>query len=206
MSLLQLSEVPHIMSDGYICDERRTLLFLSLWGRDTAIQELLARLTLKNEDGLAQLTLTDHAFHEHTLFPGNPESLDKLTARHQRTRFGTLVHLWLFDKRCRVPDRANGRAFLLLKRDDPRWQERVWALLQETTTLPLLDHWQNRILSLLQTTQMLTPVGGYGALNGWQLALDPLRLTTLISEAITEGELSSTSRPSENVFSSLRAA
>lgn len=206
MSLLQLSEVPHIMSDGYICDERRTLLFLSLWGRDTAIQELLARLTLKNEDALTQLTLTDPALHEHTLFPGNPDSLDKLTARHQRTRFGTLVHLWLFDKRCRVPDRANGRAFLLLKRDDPHWRERVWALLQETTTLPLLTHWQNRILALLQSSQMLTPIGGYGRLTGWQLALDPLRLTTLISEAIIAGELCCTSRPSEEHFSSLRAA
>lgn len=139
-SLLQLNEIPHIMADSYICDERRSLIFLSVWGRDTAIQELLARLTLKNEDALTQFTLIDASLNEHILFPGNTDNLDKLASRHTRTRFGTLVHTWLFDKRCQVPDQANGQAFLLLNRDDPHWRERVWSLLLETTTLPLLNH------------------------------------------------------------------
>lgn len=189
-SLLQLNEVPHIMSDGYVCDERRSLIFLSVWGRDTAIQELLARLTLKNEDALTQFTLTDAALNEHILFPGNTDLLDKRASRHARTRFGTLVHCWLFDKRCMVPDRANGQAFLLLDRDDPHWRERVWSLLLETTALPLLTHWQDTVLAMLQDFRMLTPLPGcYGTLTGWQLLLDPPQLTELLSAAIRCGEL-----------------
>jgi hypothetical protein len=196
MSLLQLTEIPHIMADGYVCDDRRSLVFLSLWGRDTAIQELLARLSLKNEDALTQLTLTDSALHEHPLFPGNTDNLDKRTSRHPRTRFGTLVHLWLFDRRCLAPDKSNGQALLLLEQNDPHWQQRLWTLFQETVTLPLLDHWQETMLTLLQDTQMLTPLPGhFGPLSGWQLALDLPRLTGLISDAILCGHLSTSAYP-----------
>ncbi len=199
-SLLQLSEIPHIMSDGYICDERRSLLFLSVWGRDTAVQELLARMTLKNEDALTLFTLTDASLNEHILFPGNNDNFDKRSSRHQQTRFGTLVHAWLFDKRCLTPDRANGQAFLLLKREDPYWRERVWTLLNETTTLPLLEHWRDRVLTLIQTSQMLIPIGGYGELTGWLLSLDTPVLTRLISEAIVMRELSTTPHASDYYF------
>ncbi|MCX8967321.1 hypothetical protein EHW66_20795 [Erwinia psidii] len=189
-SLLQLNEIPHIMADGYLCDERRSLIFLSVWGRDTAIQELLARLTLKNEEALTQFTLTDSALNEHVIFPGYGDNLDKRASRHTRTRFGTLVHCWLFDKRCLAPDRANGQAFLLLSGDYPHWRERIWALLAQTTTLPLQTHWQETVLALLQDTQMLTALpGGYGSLTGWQLLLDTPRLNGLISAAILCGEL-----------------
>ncbi|EAS1759753.1 hypothetical protein BH012_10010 [Salmonella enterica] len=205
-SLLQLNEIPHIMSDGYVCDERRSLIFLSVWGRDTAIQELLARLTLKNEDALTTLTFVDTSLNEHILFPGNADNLDKRASRHTQTRFGTLVHTWLFDKRCREPDSANGQAFVLLKRDDPQWRERVWSLLNETTTLPLLEHWRDPVITLLQSSQMLTPIGGYGSLSGWQLMLDAPTLTQLISDAIIRGDLFPISRPDDVYFRKLCAA
>jgi len=187
-SLLQLTEIPHVMADGYVCDERRSLIFLSVWGRDTAIQELLARLSIKNEDTLTQLSLTDTAQNEHLLFPGDISRLDKRSSRHRQTRFGTLLHLWLFDQRCMTPDRTHGQAFLLLRQNDA-WAERAWLLLNETTTLPLLPHWQDPVLTLLQDTQMLLPVHSYGDLTGWQLSLDIPQLTGLIHDAILHGEL-----------------
>ncbi|MFP1817328.1 hypothetical protein ACLEC2_16245 [Lonsdalea quercina] len=189
-SLLRLNACPHIMADAYVCDERRSLAFLSVWGRDTAIQELLARLTLKNEEALTQLTLTDVALHEHTLFPGNTDNLNKRTSRHGQTRFGTLVHLWLFDKRCQIPDRVNHQAILLTAKDDPLWRQRAWALLRETCSVPLLDHWQTSVLEILRTSQMLAPLpGSYGSLSGWRLSVDVPLLTELMSQAISRGEL-----------------
>ncbi|RUT66515.1 hypothetical protein CKG00_09025 [Morganella morganii] len=203
--LLHINECPHLMADAYVCDERRTLTFLSVWGRDTAIQELLARLTLNNEDALTQFTLTDAALNDHILFPGNTDNLDKRTTRHQRTRFGTLSHLWLFDKRCLTPDRANGQAVLLLPKDAPDLHHRVWALLHETCTLPLLPHWQDAVLTMLHTSQMLTPLpASYGEIVGWQLALDIPRLTELISGAIALGELRTS--PQSAAQRALRAA
>lgn len=194
-TLLTLSDVPCIFCDGYLCDERRTLLFMSVWGRDTAIQELLGRLTLQKEEGLSQLTLTDSSLHEHLLFTGNNGNLDKRTTRHQRTRFGTLVHLWLFDKRCLEPDRSNGQAFLLLRGDDANWRDRLWVLLKETTSLPLLEHWQDGVLDYLQHSQMVVPFGGYGGLCGWQMQLDTPALTAFIRDAICTGALSLTPHP-----------
>lgn len=189
-SLLTLNECPHIMADAYLCDERRTLIFISVWGRDTAIQELLARLTLSDERCLTQLTLRDEALNEHILFPGSTDNLEKRSSRHTGTRFGTLVNLWLFDRRCTMPDKANGQSVLLLFDNDPHWQLRVWALLQATTTLPLQAHWQSSVIEMLQNSNMLTPVPGrYGAVSGWQLNLDLPHLTALISHAIRQGEL-----------------
>ena len=205
-ALLHLTDVPHILSDGYLCDDRRSLLFLSCWGRDTAIQELLARLSLKNEEGLSQLMLTDSALHEHLLFPGEAENLDKRSTRHQHTRFGTLVHLWLYDRRCLTPDRANGRAFLLLRRDDRHWRDRLWLLLKETTSLPLLEHWQDGVLDYLQSTLMATAIGGYGDLTGWQLQLDTPQLTAFISDAIRSGTLSLTPLTSSDALSARHVA
>lgn len=205
-ALLHLNEIPYIMGDAYLCDERRSLLFLSVWGRDTAIQELLARLTLKGDEGLSQLTFISQAQHEHLLFPGNNDNLDKRTSRHSRTRFGELIHLWLFDKRCLEPDRASGQAFLLLERDSPDWCERVWLLLRETTSLPLLDHWRDFIIHELQASGMLMPVAGFGPLTGWQLTLDTPQLTDFISHGITTRVFTTDAKASGDIRQSCHAA
>jgi len=43
-SLGSIDECPDLMVDGVVLDENDTLIFLSTWGRDTAIQEFIARL------------------------------------------------------------------------------------------------------------------------------------------------------------------
>ena len=48
--MLQLHEVPGVFCDAHLVDDGG-LRFLSLWGRDTAIQELLARLSLPEREG-----------------------------------------------------------------------------------------------------------------------------------------------------------
>lgn len=48
--LCRIAELPDLMIDGCVCDERNTLVFASLWGRDTAIQEFVARLTLRSDE------------------------------------------------------------------------------------------------------------------------------------------------------------
>lgn len=56
--LWSLKEVPALYLDAYVADDAGQAVFMSFWGRDTAIQELLAKLTLfANEGGLSGLTL-----------------------------------------------------------------------------------------------------------------------------------------------------
>jgi hypothetical protein len=54
-TLYRIDECPDLMADGVVGDENGNLVFISLWARDTAVQEFLARLTLgRDEQGLDQ--------------------------------------------------------------------------------------------------------------------------------------------------------
>ena len=48
--LWRLEEAPELFLDSYVADGDRAV-FLSLWGRDTAIHELMAKLTLPIAEG-----------------------------------------------------------------------------------------------------------------------------------------------------------
>lgn len=189
--LYRIDECPDLMADCCIGDEHGNLVFLSVWARDTAVQEFLARLTLsRSEQGLDQFHLvTDQA--SIPVFVGNVENLEKRTTRaFRRTLFGSMVHLWLFDKRCVKPDKANASALALLPRAVSDHTERLWALVRETCPLPLLDHWRDDVLALLRSRDMLIRLPfALGPLEGHRLALDVPALTTALGELIRTGTL-----------------
>lgn len=55
--LYRIDECPDLMADGCVGDEQGNLVFLSIWARDTAVQEFLARLTLgRDEQGSTSST------------------------------------------------------------------------------------------------------------------------------------------------------
>src|SRR5690348_9034273 len=105
-SLYSICESPDLMADACVCNDAHQLIFVSLWGRDTAMQEFLARLTLgSHEKGLDSFHLILESAPDVEVFVGNLNRLEKRTTRVlRRTLFGSLVHLWLFDHRCREPD------------------------------------------------------------------------------------------------------
>jgi hypothetical protein len=190
--LYHIDECPDLMADGCVADENGTLIFLSLWARDTAIQEFLARLTLGGtEQGLDRFHLITDQGASVPVFIGNVDHLEKRSTRaFRRTLFGSMVHLWLFDQRCVKPDRANASALALLPGDKSDHTERLWALVRETCPLPLLDHWRDEVLALLQSRSMLTRLPfALGRLEGHQLNLDVSTLTTALGDLIRCGTL-----------------
>lgn len=189
--LYRIDECPELMADGCICDEHGQLLFLSVWARDTAIQAFLARLTLgQDEQGLDHFHIVTDLGHAIPLFVGNADRLQKSLSRHyRRTLFGSLVHLWLYDKRCVQPDKANASALLLIPKERST-QEQLWNLVKETCPLPLLDHWHSIVLDLLQSHHMLARLPlALGPLVGYQLKLDIPVLTTALGELIRSNRL-----------------
>ncbi|MBL5862099.1 hypothetical protein JBO49_15895 [Serratia fonticola] len=195
LPLYRLDECPELMADGLVCDEQNSLLFLSLWGRDTAIQAFLARLTLgRNEQGLEQFHIVTDQGASIPVFVGNTERLHKCSSRHyRRTLFGSLVNLWLFDKRSIKPDQANARALAMLPRDAENSTGRLWHLVQETCPLPLLDHWRDSVLELLQSRNMLVRLPwAFGPLVGYQLNMDVPVLTRELGDLIRCGALGTT--------------
>jgi hypothetical protein len=190
--LYQIDECPDLMADGFVGDEQGNLVFLSIWARDTAIQEFLARLTLgANEQGLDQFHLITEQSGSIPVFVGNVENLEKRSTRvFRRTLFGSMVNLWLFDRRCVKPDKANASALALLPRDCVHRLDRLWSLVRDTCPLPLLEHWREATLELLQSRDMLTrlPIA-LGPLEGHRLALDVPALTKALGDLIRSGAL-----------------
>lgn len=190
--LYRIDECADLMADACVTDEHGYLIFLSIWGRDTAIQEFIARLTLGQQaEGLDQFHLLNEHHQSIPVFVGNVERLGKRTTRtFLHTLFGGMVHLWLYDKRCVAPDRTNATAFAVLRKECPSRDEQLWMLVQQTCPLPLLDHWRDTVLALLQSHNMLTPLPfAYGPLEGHQLVIDVPILTRALGERILDGRL-----------------
>ncbi len=190
--LYRIDECHDLFADACVCDESHYLIFLSLWGRDTAVKEFLARLTL----GTAERGL-DH-FHlvvaEDTSIPVAVANVDRLEKREtrafQRTLFGSMLHVWLLDSRCVKPDKANGSALAILPRDGATRTQRLWSLVQDTCPLPLLPHWRDNVLDLLQSQSMLLSLSfAVGPVEGYRIALDIPALTTALGDLICSGVL-----------------
>ena len=94
--LMPITETPGLYADAVLTDDGNNLLFLSLWGRDTAVQEFRARLSLPvHEGGLDNFHLEGLPFVQ----IGNPERLVTDSGRTpSQLIFGSLVHLWLYDR------------------------------------------------------------------------------------------------------------
>ena len=190
--LYPIDECPDLMADACVADRDGTLVFLSLWGRDTATQAFLARMTLNTaEQGLEQFHLVSDKGAAIPVDVGKVERLEKRSTRlYRRTLFGSLVNLWLYDKRCIRPDKANTRALALLHKDRPSHTDRLWNMVQETCPLPLLDHWQDTVIPLLLDREMLTRLPlAIGPLEGYQLRLDIPELTTALGQMIRSHQL-----------------
>lgn len=150
--LFKVADVFDVYADAFVADcQTGVLLFASFWGRDTALQELLARLSLPPADGgLASLALEPCGGPGSAvrLLVGNPDRLAKLTGRMPADNlFGNLAQLWLYDRKAVEPDHAARRA-LLLTVDEQSTGEgvpeagKVWELFKTVSHLPLLDHWR----------------------------------------------------------------
>jgi len=190
--LYRIDECPDVMLDACVSDESGNLVFLSLWARDTAVQQFLARLTLgRDEQGLETFHIITEQGGSLPVFVGDVERLEKRSARaYRRTLFGTLTNLWLFDQRCTQPDKSNASALALLPRDSSHQNERLWALVQETCPLPLLGHWRDVVLDLLHTHDMLRRLPlTLGPLTGFRLDMDVGVLTQALGDLIRAGVL-----------------
>lgn len=191
-TLMEIVEAPGLFADALLADEHGGLLFLSLWGRDTAIQQLLAQFTIAiDEGGLRALNLRTKDGRSIHLSLDRIAALEKHTGRMPRTLFGNLVHLWLYDRLAIEPDRANRRALLLFRSDqdpDSSTDARLWLLVREVCHLPLLDHWREPVLALLEEKQWMQRVDGHG-ISAWRLDLGQPPLEAEISHLVRRDRL-----------------
>lgn len=160
MAMLEMPEY------GLYCDalllEGNNLLFLSTWGRDTAIQSFLAALTLGESQGGADKfwIQAESAFQVWV----NTRQIQKKTARMPKgSLFGSLVQLWLYEPVLEQPDLTN-RVGYLMYRDEKTHSEqnkgRLWKLVQSICPVPLLPAWRDPFLNEMEAQGWFIPLNG----------------------------------------------
>ena len=162
--MYEIKHCSDVFVDACVRNEASQLMFLSAYGRDTSIKELMARMELGTKDhhGLSELTLLgkcDHAGEVHTALIGDPKRLEKHTGRlPKRKLFGNLTHVWIYDAAISAPDKGSKTAWLIDKiQPDGNGQsdqfndmrERIWATVCELASIPLMQHWQDVILDVI---------------------------------------------------------
>ena len=159
--MYEIQHCSDVFVDACVRNEASQLMFLSAYGRDTAVKELMARMELGGNDnhGLSELTLKgtcNHAGESHTVMVGDPKRLEKHTGRLPKRRlFGNLTHLWIYDPVIRVPDKGARTAWLIDRPTDDKshgldMQERIWAAIGNLASIPLLPHWRDTVLAAVK--------------------------------------------------------
>lgn len=150
--MFKIVELADVFADACVRDEAGQLLFLSCYGRDTAIQQLLAAFQLKSSQGGLDWFRLECDGATQTVFVGDSDRLEKFSGRLPRENlFGNLAHSWIYDPVVMRPDNSNRIAWVI---EPEAWSEslkerlrdKVWRTYQSLSPVPLLDHWREPVL------------------------------------------------------------
>lgn len=156
-----LLEQSDVFVDAMASDHHAQLLFVSVYGRDTSVQQFMARLHQSSRDGgVDELTALTHYGAKPALkvLVGDPKRLEKTTGRMPKTGLlGNLVHAWIFDPAVLQVDHAARSAWLINHRtaaelDKDALMAEAWRLVKDLSPVPLLDAWSEATLRHVQAS------------------------------------------------------
>jgi hypothetical protein len=196
-SLYAIEEISGIYVDAAVGNQRKEIVFLSLWGLDTAIQECLAKFSLPwQKGGITHINIVpaDAA-------PNNPTSqwyqienynvLQKHTGRisARDSLFEKLVHLWIYHPLIRKIDYANRQCLLLKQQseDAENFAQRVWEAVKTVCPVPLLDAWKF-LVNAFQQQEWIRHYPGI-QLDAYHLNFNSPEMEPFISTMIKQGKL-----------------
>ena len=198
-TLYRIDECPDVMADACVGDDQGNLIFLSIWARDTAVQQFLARLTLgRDEQGLDQFhVITDQGG---SVRYSSATSIAWKSASRAPTGERCSV-------RCPTCGCSTGAASSPTRPTPAHWHccrdsahrlDRLWMLVRDTCPLPLLDHWRETVLELLQSREMLARLPfALGPLEGHRLAIDVPALSLALGSLIRSDALTAYPYPAK---------
>ncbi len=187
MDLMKISVIDDLYVDAVLTDESSHLLFLSLWGRDTALQEFMARVQLPvSDNGIRDFHVTGTGFDQYVQIQ-SVDALEKTSAKTSRdTVFGQLTQLWIYHQRVSSPDRVNRRAVMLYRPDE---QIDPWPIVKSVCHLPLLDHWRDTIINCCYSRDWLRCLDNGLGVKGALIDLSSDDVEIVITEMIHNYEL-----------------
>jgi hypothetical protein len=167
MTLYVLQEQSDVFVDACASDHHAQLLFVSVYGRDTSIQQLMARLHQPtNQGGVEALSLLNQhgAKPAMKVLVGDAKRLTKVAGRMPKSGLlGNLVHTWIFDPKLQAIDHGARTAWIFTRSgSDVEREAQAWRLIKELSPVPLLDSWADWVLNQVRATGGFTnpPVVG----------------------------------------------
>lgn len=188
-----LQEQPDVFVDACAANHHAQLLFISVFGRDTSIQQLLARLHQTSSDGGVDDLSLCAQYGAQPLMKvavGDPRRLDKVTGRMPRTGLlGNLVHAWIYDPALHTVDHAAQAAWIFnLRGDDDAERATAWRLVKDLSPVPLIEAWRSAVLD------HITASGGFirpqclGTVHAVRIELNA-DFTQWVSDGVRSGRL-----------------
>lgn len=150
MELFKLDAMGDVYADAFVGTESNELLFVSLIGGQTEIRRLQSAITIGDrpeEGGIAVISGRNDK-HNFNLRIVNANHLGQHSGLIQKTLFGDLVHLWLYNEALlNNLDFSNGIGYFLLELGrQESIESQVWRMFKTLAEIPLLDAWRDSIL------------------------------------------------------------
>ena len=199
--LYKVIELADLFVDACLRNESGELMFLSVYGRDTAIQQFKASMQLKpNSGGISNFSLrncNEKAETPHTVHVGNPDRFEVYSGRFPKDNlFGNLTHLWIYDPVLIKPCKATKSGWVMLNQPwgsaevSNQVLSGVWSLYKTLSPVPLLDDWQAAIMhsnnEICVTWMTATNYPPLGKISAAKLVIDA-EFTEIISGMVKSG-------------------
>lgn len=183
------TQLDDVLCDALVTSSDNRLLFASLWGRDSAIQHLLAGLSLKTCDGgFDALRVQTPAKAWKALL--SKDELAKTSGRLPTDNlFGDIAQVMVYDRAfANASSGSERRQLLLFQQPTALDSARIWAAIRHCSHLPLLEHWQAPVLNLLQTNGWLSTLPSFGV-EAWLIDLTSDCFELAVSQLVRQGSL-----------------
>ena len=202
-TLYRLQEFPDIWADACLRDSSGRLIFLSVYGRDGVLMQMLSAIELgrSSERGVDRINLLDPDGQRHRADVGDAKRLAKHSGKlPKQNLFGSLNQMWLYDRCLQTPDRANRIGWVLHSLADAGsddgdtvFQERIWRLINLLSPVALQDHWRELVVAWLVSKSALEPMDSalypaLGRVRATRVSLSD-QFTDFISQSVGAGAM-----------------
>lgn len=189
-TMIHIKQQANVFCDGFVANDTG-LLFASFWGRNTSLQQFLARMELPiHEDGINELTFELSKETSQTFFLQSVKNMQKLSGRVPNTIYDKdLSQVFIYDKSTIKIDCAAYKATILYFDTIQIDNQSIWKLLKELSPIPLLDTWMTPIINKCYQDGYLNNVNGFGGVSALIVNLHDTDFEWSISKMIKDQTL-----------------
>lgn len=189
-TMIHIKQQSGVFCDGFVANDTG-ILFASFWGRNTTLQQFLARMELPAyEGGINELTFEISQDSAPTFFLQEVKNMQKLSGRITNTIYGKdLSQVFVYDRSTLEIERGICKATVLYFNHATIDNLAIWHFIKELSPIPLLDSWMVQIINLCQQDGYLVKVDGFGGVSALIVNLDEVDFEWSVSKMVKDQTL-----------------